>query len=154
MIIANKVKYLAGFIWLIQSIDSLKLLQAVDREGQKAGRIIPCLLQIHIASEESKFGFVAEDLRQLAETGTLQSLRNVLIRGVMGMATFTEDADRIRSEFRSLREIFLELRRDCFPASEDFTELSMGMTGDYRLAIEEGSTMIRVGTLIFGPRNE
>jgi pyridoxal phosphate enzyme (YggS family) len=151
---SNKVKYLVDFIGLIHSIDSLNLLQTVDREGQKAGRVIPCLLQVHIALEESKFGFGADELRQLASAGALQPLRNVLIRGVMGMATFTDDARQVRSEFHYLKEIFQELKHDYFADSGDFSEISMGMSGDYRLAIEEGSTMIRVGTLIFGPRNE
>jgi pyridoxal phosphate enzyme (YggS family) len=150
----NKVKYLAGFIDMIQSVDSLKLLQTIDREALRVNRVISCLLQIHIALEDTKFGFTAEEAMEMAGSGVLNSLPNVCIRGVMGMATYTSEMDRVRAEFRYLREIFRDLKEKCFASSPDFREISMGMTGDYHLAIEEGSTMIRIGTLIFGPRND
>jgi pyridoxal phosphate enzyme (YggS family) len=150
----NKVRYLAGFVDMIQSVDSLKLLQTIDKEALMVNRVISCLLQIHIALEDTKFGFNAEEAMELAGSGVLSSLPNVCIRGVMGMATYTPDMDRVRSEFRYLRGIFRDLKEKYFTSSPDFREISMGMTGDYHLAIEEGSTMIRIGTLIFGPRND
>ncbi|MFC2098372.1 YggS family pyridoxal phosphate-dependent enzyme [Bacteroidota bacterium] len=149
----NKVKYLAGFTEMIHSADSLKLLQAISREASKAGRTISCLLQIHIASEESKFGFSKEEVLDLTEDPDFQSLTNIRIAGVMGMATFTEDMDRVRSEFRYLRGVFEDLKEKYFTEDQGFLEISMGMSGDYKVAIEEGSTMIRLGTVIFGPRN-
>jgi pyridoxal phosphate enzyme (YggS family) len=149
----NKVRYIAGFIDMIQSVDSLKLLQTIDREALRVNRVISCLLQIHIAREETKFGFSPEEVRELTASGIIDTLTSVRIAGLMGMATFTSDSDRVRSEFRQLHGIFRELKDTYFASSVDFREISMGMTGDYRLAIEEGSTMIRVGTLIFGPRN-
>ena len=149
----NKVKYLAGFIDTIQSVDSLKLLQTIDREAGKVSRVIPCLLQIHIALEDTKFGFTAEEAEELAGSSEFRNLHNIRIEGVMGMATFTDDRDQVRSEFRSLREAFLSLRERHFASSRHFRVISMGMSGDFQLAIEEGSTMIRLGTLIFGSRN-
>lgn len=149
----NKVKYLAGFVDCIHSVDSLKLLKTIDREAGKAARSISCLLQMHIAREESKFGFDHDELTDLLENHEFHSLKNIRISGVMGMATYTDDMGQVRSEFRELRGIFNRLKDVFYSDDPDFCEISMGMTGDYHLAIEEGSTMIRIGTVIFGPRN-
>ncbi|MFO7850992.1 MAG: YggS family pyridoxal phosphate-dependent enzyme [Bacteroidota bacterium] len=148
----NKVKYIAGFIHMIESVDSEKLLRAVNKEAMKVRRIIDCLLQFHIAREETKFGFSKEEAVQMIESGVLDELSNVNIRGVMGMATFTDDMDRVREEFAYLRSVFEELKEKYFHQKEDFCEISMGMSGDYKVALEEGSTMVRIGTLIFGAR--
>lgn len=148
----NKVKFIAGFVDMIQSVDSLKLAHAIDTEALKNGRVIPVLLQIHIADEESKFGFSEEALKRLLDSQELSDLKNIRIDGLMGMATFTEDMEKVRSEFRYLREAFSRLKNAYFAGSDDFRQISMGMSGDYGIAIEEGSTMIRVGTVIFGAR--
>jgi pyridoxal phosphate enzyme (YggS family) len=149
----NKVKYIAGFVHMVQSIDSLKLLLSLEREAKKADRIISCLLQIHIAREETKFGFTREEVLEIATSPEVQSLNNVRITGVMGMATFTEDEEQVRSEFRHLSETYNDLKENCFSMRPDFKEISMGMSGDFQIAIEEGSTMVRLGTIIFGERN-
>lgn len=149
----NKVKFLAGFVDLIHSVDSFKLLQSIDREALKAGRIIPCLLQVHISKEDSKFGLSGDELFELVGSPDFQSLNNIRIAGVMGMATFTPDMERVGSEFRYLKECFEKLKKKFFADDPDFRDISMGMSGDYQLAIESGSTMIRLGTIIFGPRN-
>lgn len=149
----NKVKYLTGFVDFIQSVDSLKLLQTINREALKINRIIPCLLQVHIAREDTKFGFSEDEIQVLAGSAEFKSLQNVSINGVMGMATYTPDMDQIRSEFRYLSEVFRSLKNKFFDSSPDFREISMGMSGDYPVAIEEGSTMVRLGTVIFGVRN-
>jgi pyridoxal phosphate enzyme (YggS family) len=149
---SNKVKYLAPFISMIHSVDSLKLLQIINKEAMKNDRIISCLLQVHIAEEETKFGLDEDSIREILDSDTYQQCRHVRIAGVMGMATFTDDEVQIRKEFRKLAGLFKTLKNEYFQASDDFREISMGMSGDYRIAIEEGSTMIRVGTLIFGPR--
>jgi pyridoxal phosphate enzyme (YggS family) len=148
----NKVKYIAGFIHLIESVDSEKLLRAINKEAIKAGRVIDCLLQFHIAKEESKFGFSRDEAVEMFESGVRDELNNVNIRGVMGMATFTDDIERVRSEFISLRYVFDELKNRFFKNKDDFSEISMGMSGDYKIALEEGSTMIRLGTSVFGAR--
>jgi pyridoxal phosphate enzyme (YggS family) len=148
----NKVKYIAGFIHLVESVDSEKLLRAINKEAIKAGRVIDCLLQFHIAREETKFGFSMEEAVEMIESGLTDELNNVNIRGVMGMATFTDDMERVRSEFVSLRSAFEELKERFFSNRDDFCEISMGMSGDYKIALEEGSTMIRLGTLVFGER--
>ena len=149
----NKVKYLAGYVDLIHSVDSLKLLQAINREAVKLNRTIPCLLQIHIAREENKFGFSEDEIMELAGSPEIGSLGNVRIDGVMGMATFTPDMDRVRAEFRYLSDVFQRLKTAYFASTPAFREISMGMSADYPVAIEEGSTMVRLGTLIFGSRN-
>ncbi|MEA1887297.1 MAG: YggS family pyridoxal phosphate-dependent enzyme [Bacteroidota bacterium] len=148
----NKVKHIAGFIHMIESVDSEKLLRAINKEAIKAGRVIDCLLQFHIAREETKFGFSKEEAVGMIESGTLDELAGVNIRGVMGMATFTDDMERVRSEFAYLRSVFDELKERFFSEKDDFCEISMGMSGDYKVALEEGSTMVRIGTLIFGAR--
>ena len=148
----NKVKYIAEFVDMIHSVDSLKLALAIDREAFKTGRVIPVLLQIHIADEESKFGFSEDELNSLLDSTELTVLKNLRIDGLMGMATYAEDMEKIRSEFRCLREVFSRVKNAYFAGSDHFRQISMGMSEDYEIAIEEGSTMIRVGTLIFGAR--
>jgi PLP dependent protein len=149
---SNKVKYIAPFVSLIHSVDSPKLLQVIDREAMKNNRIISCLLQFHIAEEESKFGLSAEEAEVLLRSDSFQKLANIKIAGVMGMATFTDDQSRVRREFRQLKEIFHLLKSDFFETDPGFREISMGMSDDYPVAIEEGSTIIRVGSKIFGSR--
>lgn len=148
----NKVKFIAPFVHLIHSVDSLKLLQEIDRQAEKAGRVIPCLLQIHIAMEETKFGLDPEELFALLRAPEFADMKHVDIRGLMGMATLTEDEALIRAEFRKLRDLLGELRSGFFAGKESFCELSMGMSSDYKIALEEGSTMVRIGSLLFGPR--
>jgi pyridoxal phosphate enzyme (YggS family) len=149
----NKVKYLAAYVDMIQSVDSLKLLKTIDQEAIKAGRDISCLLQIRIAKEESKFGLTMEEVSEMLASPELTSLSRIRIKGVMGMATFTDDMEQVRSEFRYLKETYEILKKEFFTDSPHFREISMGMSGDYQVAIEEGSTMVRLGTIIFGPRN-
>jgi PLP dependent protein len=147
----NKVRLIVPFVDMIESVDSFRLLSVIDAEALKTGRLINCLLQIHIAQEETKFGFSKDELRDLAESEKFQKLKSVRICGVMGMATFTNDEEQIRNEFRYLRECsnYLKIR---FFKDALFNEISMGMSGDYKIAIEEGSTIIRIGSLIFGER--
>jgi pyridoxal phosphate enzyme (YggS family) len=148
----NKVKYIAPFVSLIHSIDSFKLLQELDKQAQKKGRIISCLLQIHIAEEETKFGLSYEEAESLLQTPELPGLQYIKISGLMGMATFTEDKTRIRKEFRGLKAFFNKMKGQVLPPNVEMQELSMGMSSDYQIAIEEGSTLIRVGSSIFGAR--
>ena len=149
----NKVKYIAPFVSLIHAVDSLKLLQTIDREAGKCGRVIDCLLQFHIAEEESKFGLDEREAGEILESPLFKELAHVRIAGVMGMATYTEDEEQIKKEFRHLKEIFNGLKRNYFDGNTSFREISMGMSGDYGLAMEEGSTMVRIGSSIFGERN-
>ena len=148
----NKVKYIAPFVSLIHGIDTPKLLKVVDKEGAKVGRVIPCLLQIHIATEETKFGFSREECLEMLSSGIISELQHVQICGLMGMATNTNDEAQIREEFHTLHSLFEELKESYFKDAPTFKELSMGMSDDYPIAIEEGSTLIRVGTKIFGER--
>ena len=145
----NKVKYMAPYVALIHGVDSLKLLQEIDKQAKKNDRTIPCLFQIHIAQESSKFGFNEEELEEMVQSGILDKLNNVEIKGVMGMATFTDNMDQVRTEFRLLKAIFDTLRVKL----PQLQVLSMGMSGDYPIAIEEGSNMVRIGSSIFGERN-
>jgi PLP dependent protein len=149
----NKVKYIAPFVHLIHSVDSLKLLIQIDKEAFKNKRIIDCLLQIHIAEEESKFGFSALEAYKLLDDDELKSLKNIRICGLMGMATFTDNEVQIRKEFKNLAAIFKNMKEKYFQDKHYFTEISMGMSGDYNIAIEEGASIIRIGSLIFGERN-
>lgn len=149
----NKVKYLAPFVSMIHGVDSLKLLQVIDKEADKHNRIIDCLLQVHIATEETKYGFSEDELNDLLRSGSLEELEHIRIRGLMGMASYTENSEQIREEFRFLKRIFDEIKASRFRDAPAFDQLSTGMSGDYRLAVEEGSTMVRIGSLIFGPRN-
>ena len=145
----NKVKYIAPFISMIHSIDSLRLLVEVDKEARKNNRVIDCLLQFHIADEESKFGFELSEVSNILTKDIYLGMENIRIVGVMGMATFTEDDEQIRSEFSYLKDIFDTLKSRFFSQKPEFKEISMGMSGDYRIAVEEGSTMVRIGSLLF-----
>lgn len=149
---SNKVKYVAPFVHLIHSIDSLKLLQEVDKQARKNHRIIDCLLQIHVAQEETKFGFSPDEILVLLKETDLTALQGIRVVGIMGMASFTENQDQVRSEFKILKKLFEEIKQLPLPKNVVMNELSMGMSGDYTIAMEEGSTMIRVGSSIFGQR--
>jgi pyridoxal phosphate enzyme (YggS family) len=149
----NKVKFIAPFVSLIHSVDSLKLLKVINKEAIKNNRIIPVLLQFHIAEEQTKFGLNIEEAGELLAHKELKALNNIIISGVMGMATFTEKQDQVRREFKQLRMYFKRLQLDYFQNSPEFCEISMGMSDDYLVAIEEGSTIIRVGSSIFGARD-
>lgn len=148
----NKVKYIAPFVSLIHGVDSLRLLNAINKEGMKNDRIIPCLLQIHIASEESKFGLDARELDELLSSDDFQQFSHVKIKGLMGMATFSDNEDLVSSEFRGLKRLFDEVKAKNFSDDPAFRVLSMGMSGDYHLALKEGSNMVRIGSAIFGER--
>ncbi len=148
----NKVKYIAPFIGLIHAVDSQKLLKEIDKEGKKNNRVIPCLLQIYIAAEETKFGLSEDELRELLASSTFESMNNIKITGFMGMATFTDNANQIRKEFQSLQRIFEDCKAGFNHKNLALQELSMGMSNDYKIAIEEGSTMVRIGSAIFGAR--
>lgn len=148
----NKVKYIAPFVRLIHSVDSLRLLEEINHQALKLQRVIACLLQIHIAEEETKFGFSSDEASKLVSSAPWTDLRNIQVKGLMGMATFTENSQQVRKEFRNLKGLFEKLKSQRLPAPVAMEELSMGMSNDYRIAIEEGSTMVRVGTAIFGHR--
>ncbi|MDR2126702.1 MAG: YggS family pyridoxal phosphate-dependent enzyme [Prevotellaceae bacterium] len=149
----NKIKHIAPFVHFIHSVDSSGLLAAINREAAKHNRIIKCLLQIHIAKEETKFGFPIAELQEYLSTKEFLKYTFVKIVGLMGIATFTDDFVQIRNEFRTLRQTFDMLKKTVFASDADFCELSMGMSNDYKIAIDEGSTIIRTGTLIFGERD-
>lgn len=149
----NKVKFIAPFVALIHGVDSLALLKTIDKEGKKCNRTIFCLLQFHIAQEESKFGLTLEEASELLQSETFKAMKHVEIRGVMGMATFTENEQQVRTEFRHLKRIYDTLKQKFFSGQSSFDTISMGMSGDYRIAIEEGSTMVRIGSSIFGERD-
>jgi hypothetical protein len=149
---SNKVRMIAPFVAMIHSIDSRKLLKTINDEAKQVGRVIPCLLQFHIASEESKFGFLPDEAVQMLSSIKMTDYENITFAGVMGMATFTEDATIINQEFSNLNGIFQNLKAVFFQGNDDFREISMGMSSDYLYAIENGSTMIRIGSTIFGSR--
>jgi len=149
----NKVKYIAPFVKMIHAVDSIKLLKEINKQALKNNRIIDCLLQFHIAEESTKFGLSISEADELLKNSELNSLQNISIVGVMGMATYTDDIQQIRSEFTQLNNNFKILKTNFFNNNSNFKEISMGMSGDYKIAIEEGSTMIRIGTKIFGERN-
>ncbi len=149
----NKVKYMAPFVSLIHAVDSLKLLNEINKEAEKNNRTINCLLQIKIAEEDSKFGMDEADAASLLASEDFKKLQNVKIVGLMGMATFTEDEKQISKEFQKLKKIYDQFRIQSRDFGTEFTILSMGMSGDYRIAIENGSNMVRVGSAIFGDRN-
>ncbi len=149
----NKVKYIVPFVSMIHSVDSEKLLLEINKRAAKYNRVIDCLIQIHIAEEETKFGMSFQQAQELFESGSYKKLPYVNIRGLMGMATNTDDMEKVRSEFRSLKEFFDRMKQQYFIDKPDFDQLSMGMSHDYRIAVEEGSTIVRIGSLIFGPRN-
>ena len=148
----NKAKYLTPFVSMIHGIDSLKILKTVNKEAQKSNRIIPCLLQFHIAEESTKFGLSEEEAHEILDSSEYKTLRNISIVGVMGMATFTDDEEQVRNEFRFLKKIFDKLKKEYFPRKKGFKEISMGMSDDYAIAVEEGSTIVRIGSNIFGSR--
>jgi pyridoxal phosphate enzyme (YggS family) len=146
----NKVKYVTGFVALIHSVDSLKLLEEINKQGEKSGRKIPILLQVYIAREESKFGLDEKELEEIC--GKMDQFSRVEFCGLMGMATNTEDEAIVRKEFRSLKALFDQIKTQYFSHVSSFKEISMGMSGDYTVAVEEGSTMVRVGSSVFGGR--
>lgn len=145
----NKVKYMAEYVSLVHGVDSFRLLREINKQAKKVNRVIPCLLQIHIATEDSKFGLDEKELNDILASQDFNNLKNVEIKGLMGMATFTEDENQIRKEFRYLKSIFEKTKQK----RPDISLLSMGMSGDYQIAIEEGSNMVRIGSSIFGARN-
>jgi len=149
----NKVKYIAPFVALIHAVDSLKLLAEINKQALKNDRVIDCLLQFHIAKESTKFGLDYHEAIELLESDRYKSFKNIRITGVMGMATFTKNMVQVRDEFRTLKNYFDKLKKNYFANAAAFREISMGMSDDYQVAIEEGSTIIRVGTKIFGDRN-
>ncbi|WP_075352361.1 YggS family pyridoxal phosphate-dependent enzyme [Algoriphagus marinus] len=149
---SNKVKYIAPFVHLIHGVDSYKLLKEINKQGKKIDRVIPVLLQIHIAEEETKFGFDKAELNEMFADPDFLTLSHVQIKGLMGMATFTENQDQVRKEFRGLNQLFEELKSKVLPPFVQLEEISMGMSGDYLIAQEEGSTMVRIGSAIFGAR--
>ena len=149
----NKVKFIAPFISMIHSVDSARLLEEINKRAVENERNIDCLLQFHIAEEESKFGWQnVEDVLIFLNSTTFSEMKNVRIVGVMGMATFTDNAEQVKGEFQRLKTYFDALKSEFFADNEDFKEISMGMSGDYQLAVEEGSTMVRIGSLLFGRR--
>jgi pyridoxal phosphate enzyme (YggS family) len=150
---SNKVKYMVSFVGMIHSVDSLKLLEVINKEGEKNNRVINCLLQIFIADEEAKFGLDKNELIALLESDSYKQMKNIRICGLMGMATNTDDENKIRMEFRGLKQLCDEIKQHYFANQPTFKELSMGMSSDYLIAAEEGSTLIRVGSLIFGERD-
>ena len=150
---SNKVKYLAPYIHQIHSIDSFKLLREINKQAAKHQRIINCFLQFKVAQEETKSGMTLDEGRELLQHPDLHTLKNVRINGVMGMGTFTDDEIVLRQEFEGLKTIFDQIKSSYFPDSPEFKEISMGMSGDYQLAIDCGSTMVRLGTILFGARN-
>jgi PLP dependent protein len=148
----NKVKYIAPFVALIHSVDSLKLLKEINKQALNNDRTINCLLQFHIAEEETKFGFSLAEAEEMLNGIKFSELKNIKLCGVMGMATFTEDEGQVRKEFVLLRHFFQKLKEQYFATNEQFKEISMGMSGDFQIAIEEGATLVRIGTAIFGDR--
>lgn len=149
---SNKVKSIVPFISMIQSVDSYKLLQTINSEAIKISRVVDCLLQIHIAKEDTKFGFSMNELSELLESQEFLKMENVRLCGVMGMATFTSDTGQVRKEFGYLADCLKTLKNKYFSGKSYFNEISMGMSGDYEIAVKEGSTIVRIGSLIFGER--
>jgi len=149
---SNKVKFIVSFINMIQSVDSFKLLRTINSEALKINRKIDCLLQIHIAEEETKFGFSMKELDEMTHSQEFVDLNNVRICGIMGMATFTDNTGQVQKEFKHLVKCFNNLKNGYFTEVPEFREISMGMSGDYNIAINEGSTIVRIGSLIFGER--
>jgi PLP dependent protein len=149
---SNKVKYIAPFVALIHAVDSLKLLKEIDKQAEKNNRVIDCLLQFHIAKEDTKFGLDMNEANELLSSHEYQSMKNIRVVGVMGMATFTENTEQIAHEFTQLKSIFDGLKNTFFKNQQTFKEVSMGMSGDYKIAVQCGSTMVRIGSTIFGER--
>jgi pyridoxal phosphate enzyme (YggS family) len=151
---SNKVKYIVPFISMIESVDSFRLLKTINSEALKIRRIADCLLQVHIATEETKFGFNMKELTEMVESQEFANMRHVRICGVMGMATFTPDIRQVHGEFRFLHNYFNSLKKRYFGMNPEFKEISMGMSDDYEIAVKEGSTLVRIGSLIFGKRKK
>mgnify|MGYP003630911864 FL=1 len=149
----NKVKYIAPFVHLIHAVDSDRLLKEIDKQAEKYERIIPCLLQVFIAKEESKFGFSEEELLDFLKSEAFKDLKHIKVVGLMGMATNTDDMQRVKNEFTGLKELFEQIKAEIHSENVEMKELSMGMTSDYQVACEAGSTMVRIGSAIFGGRN-
>jgi PLP dependent protein len=149
----NKVKYIAPWIRMIHSVDRMKLLRSINQEAKKCNRAIDCLLQFHIAEEDTKYGLNIDEARIILSSAEFQTFNNIRICGVMGMATFTQNENQIRREFKSLKHIFDILKSSYFNNHTEFKEISMGMSGDYEIAIEEGASIVRIGSTIFGSRN-
>jgi PLP dependent protein len=149
---SNKVKYIAPFVALIHAVDSLKLLKEIDKQAEKNNRVIDCLLQFHIAKEDTKFGLDMNEANELLSSHEYQSIKNIRVVGVMGMATFTENTEQIAHEFTQLKSTFDGLKNTFFKDQQTFKEVSMGMSGDYKVAVQCGSTMVRIGSTIFGER--
>lgn len=145
----NKVRLVAPYVSMIHGVDSARLLEAIDREAERAGRVIPCLLQFRVATETSKFGMTEREVRALLESEEFARMKHARVAGVMAMATFTRDEALVRGEFARARELFEALKRDYFADDAGFNVLSMGMSGDYRLAVQEGSTLVRLGSALF-----
>ncbi len=148
----NKVKYIAPFISMIHSVDSMKLIKEVDKQGRRVGRRINCLLELHVAAESTKYGFSAEELKELYESHSFDIFSNVNICGLMCMATNTDDTERIKEDFSTAKYVYDEIRSNYYAGSDSFKELSMGMSDDYKIALNYGSTLVRIGTRIFGER--
>ena len=151
---SNKVKQLISNVALIQSVDTFRLLESIGKESEKAGLVTDCLLQFHIADEETKTGFTINEAERMLGTPEFRSLNSVRVCGVMGMATYTGDLEKVHHEFRNLKEYFIRIKQKFFMSAECFREISMGMSGDYKIAIEEGATLVRIGSLIFGVRDQ
>lgn len=150
---SNKIKFIVDFVELIHGVDSFKLLKEIDFQAKKAGRRVKCLLQVFIAQEDTKFGFSTEEIKEMLTSDEFKQFESVEIAGLMGMATFTENQHQIRAEFKQLKTLFDELKNEFFAENESFKEISMGMSDDFQIAIEEGTTMVRIGSKIFGNRN-
>lgn len=148
----NKVRQLVPYVSLIHSVDSIKLLESINAESARIGKVVDVLLQLHVAQEETKFGFTCEDCVDLVDKGVLDRLPNVRVCGVMGMATNTDDMGKVREEFKSIKNVFDTLKQRYFADNPYFKEISMGMSDDFHIAMEEGSTLVRIGTTIFGSR--
>lgn len=150
---SNKIKFIVPFVSLIHGVDSYKLLEEINKQAIKSENIINCLLQVYIAQEETKFGFSPEELVETLTNGGWKELKNIRICGLMGMATFTDNKNQIRSEFKTLKTLFNQVKNMFFVDENSFSEISMGMSDDFQIAIEQGSTMVRVGSSIFGSRS-
>lgn len=148
----NKVREIVPFVHLIHSLDSERLMREIEKRAAAVNRKVSCLLQLHVADEDTKSGFSPDECRQFLSDGKWRDCAHIQLAGVMGMATFTDDTEQIRQEFKHIKSLFDEFKQTYFANDEQFEEVSMGMSGDYGIAVEEGSTMIRVGTLIFGER--
>ncbi|MDD3320293.1 MAG: YggS family pyridoxal phosphate-dependent enzyme [Paludibacter sp.] len=149
---SNKIKSIVPFVSLIHGVDSFKLLTEINKHAEKANRKVNCLLQVHIAQEETKFGFSERELIEVLSGNEWKNLKNVQICGLMGMATFSNSENQVRAEFKTLKNLFSKLKADFFPTEDSFKEISMGMSADFKLAIDEGSSMVRIGSSIFGNR--